>query len=174
MSGRGSSSSSSGRGRSSAGGGRGRGRGGANKRTSPSSQSSGRSRPKQPRSNVCFNFAKDGSCPRGDKCRFSHDVATMDNSGLPAPPPKIERDARIPPPIPASGFVSMQHEQPAGASAVVPTTASAGTAAVADDSRKLAHMTNMKFADLGDYISPESRRALSQVFKYEVKIILYS
>ena len=61
----------------------------------------------------------------------------------------------------SSGFGSIQQQQ----QAVPPVNIAAATAASSSDGKKLAHITTSRFADL--QISSESKRALSQVFKYE-------
>ena len=60
----------------------------------------------------------------------------------------------------ASGGLGIQQQQQ---QAVPPTNTT--TAAPSSDGKKLAHITTKRFADL--QISSESKRALSQVFKYE-------
>lgn len=72
-------------------------------------------------------------------------------------------------PIPASGFGSTPTYNPspkrARQSPPASAVASAPPPAPRTDAKKLAHITESKFADLA--ISSESRRALAQVFKYE-------
>jgi len=62
----------------------------------------------------------------------------------------------------ASGGFGIQQQQQQAAPSINATTA---TAAPSSDGKKLAHITTKRFADL--QISSESKRALSQVFKYE-------
>jgi ATP-dependent RNA helicase MSS116 len=67
--------------------------------------------------------------------------------------------------IPASGFEPTTTPPPAVAVAVAGPSASSSAPAAADGGTKLAHITDRRFADLE--ISSESRRALSEVFKYQ-------
>jgi ATP-dependent RNA helicase MSS116 len=67
--------------------------------------------------------------------------------------------------IPASGFEPTPPAPPAVAVAVAGPSASSSAPAAADGGTKLAHITDRRFADLE--ISSESRRALSEVFKYQ-------
>ena len=67
--------------------------------------------------------------------------------------------------IPASGFEPTTTAPPAVAVAVAGPSASSSAPAAADGGTKLAHITDRRFADLE--ISSESRRALSEVFKYQ-------
>ncbi|KAL7526379.1 hypothetical protein ACHAXR_001462, partial [Thalassiosira sp. AJA248-18] len=172
MSGRGSTGRGAGGGGGRGRGGRGRGGRGGNKRA-PASASSNRPQPKQ-RSNVCFHFSKHGTCRLADKCKFVHEVATTneavenysDASGAAGGPPPANYPASnaVMPMIPPSGFMPMttapspmQQQQPVYAPEPAP--------AAAGETKKLSHITDKRFADLN--ISSESRRALSEVFKYE-------
>ena len=60
----------------------------------------------------------------------------------------------------ASGGFGTQHQQQQAAPSVNNTAAASSS-----DGKKLAHITTKRFADL--QISSDSKRALSQVFKYE-------
>ncbi|KAL9185597.1 hypothetical protein ACHAXT_003374 [Thalassiosira profunda] len=71
------------------------------------------------------------------------------------PPHRAHHDVVLPTSIPASGFDAMDVDAAPPAAAAQPK----------DGSKKLAHITDHKFAELD--ISAESRRAMSQVFKYE-------
>ena len=112
-------------------------------------------RPK--RNNVCRNFAKSGQCEWGDKCKFSHDIeasaaaagtdtAVGGGPGRAVSPERMDTDN--------NGVVGGNT-----------STSTSTTTTTTNDPKKLAHITNDKFADLN--ISAESRRAMKEVFKYE-------
>lgn len=69
--------------------------------------------------------------------------------------------------IPPSGFMSVPRATPLDIDRQTQHQKQNGAAPapVKDETKKLAHISDKKFADLT--ISPESRRALSEVFKYE-------
>jgi len=80
----------------------------------------------------------------------------VENNGVANTPPS--QNGTVLNTIPTSGFVSMSLQQPAVQQRAVQPVAAA-------EPPKLGHITEKRFADLD--ISAESRRAMSQVFKYE-------
>jgi len=103
-------------------------------------------RPKRPKNNnttsttICRDFLQSGTCNYGDKCRFLHTTAGEE-----------ERQEAM-----DEGMTPMNVEDSMSNPS---TTTSAGQGQV-------AHVTEMKFADLD--ISAESKKSMSQVFKYEL------
>lgn len=75
------------------------------------------------------------------------------------------------PMIPPSGFMSVPRATPLDIDRQVQSQKQDARAPPAkDETKKMAHITDKKFADLT--ISPESRRALSEVFNYECMTVV--
>mmetsp|Transcript_12880 Transcript_12880/g.36306 ORF Transcript_12880/g.36306 Transcript_12880/m.36306 type:complete len:627 (+) Transcript_12880:163-2043(+) len=93
---------------------------------------------------VCRNFAKDGQCEWGEKCKFSHEL----ESGATAS--------------------AMDISETGGQNRAVVSDSSLLEPSDTNNTcrrTKLAHITEHRFADLK--ISAESRRAMAEVFCYE-------
>lgn len=128
--------------------GRGRGRGGRN-----DGQPSKRPRRNNnaPKSDACFVFAKSGSCPRGDQCRFKH-VAASDAE--PMEVTKSNDDVET-----TNGSSNIRTPQVVSDGGGEPTT-------------KKVHITNDRFADLD--VSAPTKRAMKDVFGFEYMTVVQS
>ncbi len=132
-------------------------------------------------SRVCFKWAENGSCDRGDSCHFLHDSSVPQRSRSPSKVPKVSAA----PMDVGNKNRQRNRNQKEGrrggsrgrfdeAKDIGPATegpVKSPSIAVADSNTNLEgdnatiHITNQKFADLD--ISAESRRAMKEVFQYE-------
>lgn len=138
--------------------------------------------PKRKRSNVkhCFAFRKSGHCEKGDECKFKHTLPAEREktpSSTSSSPPKKTRSE-----IDGQGSLTknengnekqqqQQQKQKKGtkkipsASEVPSNDENSKEDADQDDSKESSHITNQPFDSLE--ISPDIKRALSEVLKYK-------
>mmetsp|Transcript_834 Transcript_834/g.1372 ORF Transcript_834/g.1372 Transcript_834/m.1372 type:complete len:604 (-) Transcript_834:42-1853(-) len=140
-------------------GGGGRGRGGSRNSSSdghPSKRPRRSNNNNSPKSDICFAFAKTGTCGRGDQCRFKHEQASEDGENTP--------------------MEDVVNNNVNNNNVVVSTTNGSSNirtpSVVKPSAEKKAHISDQRFADLP--VSEPTKRAMKDVFGFEFMTVVQS
>lgn len=104
--------------------------------------------------NICFQYAKNGTCARGEDCRFRHEAATEGTTNETNLDPQEAKGKMT-----VHKASKLTSANDASEDTIAAASTSTNTPAVS------SHVSQERFADLK--ISNQSKRALSEVFAYE-------